>query len=286
MLLEWLTPSTLSNDIFKPLLPQRIPDEKQPVVISHSGKPQALCFVGEDQSSGKLECEGLKFLDPTMGGDLLNFLFTALLEHAALKKCHTVFFYFDEKSTEAPAIQNALLRHKWSQPELYIMSCYFDRSFDPPWLHANFRIPQQFSFAPWRKMSAEQLLALRVKERNSVFPSTLSPFKYPDNDLDYSLGLIHDDEIIGWVMTRRINPHLLSYSTIFVQSEFKMMGLAIPMMAESIKNIMHSTIPGAIIDTYVTLSEPYWVDFVNKRLKPYSRTVTNIFRSYKRVAEK
>lgn len=286
MLLEWLTASTFANDIFKPFLPAKMPDDKQPVVISHAGKPQALCFVGEDNSTGKLECEGLRFMDSSIADDLLNFLLTALLEHAALKKCHTVFFFFDEKSSEAPAIQKALLRQHWSQPELYIMSCYFDRTFDPPWLHANFRIPAQFTFIPWREMTAEQLSGLREKERKSIFPTALSPFKYSNHDPDFSLLLVHNNEVIGWVMTRRVNANLLAYSTIFVQNDFKMMGLAIPMMAESIKRIMHSTIPGALIDTYVTLSEPYWVDFVNKRLKPHSRTVTHIFRSYKGVTDK
>jgi hypothetical protein len=284
MLLEWPSLSSLGNEIFKPMIPAKLPDGKSPVVVSHLGKPQALFFVGEDASTGKFEVESLKIIDLTKADEVLTYLLAALVEHASLKKCHTVFLYFDEKAPEASAIKKILGRQGWSEPELYIMSCYFDHSFDPPWLHANFRIPPLFSFVPWRELKPEQITRVKEKGRDSVYPLTLSPFKFENFDPDFSLSLVHKDEVIGWVMTRRIPGNILSYSTIFVEAEYKMMGLAIPMMAESIKRIMQAHIPGAIIDTYVTLSEPYWVDFVNKRLKPRSANVTDIYRSYKRVS--
>lgn len=286
MLLEWVTLSALANDIFKPLLPTKIPEDRLPVVVSHTGRPQALFFVSEDSSTGKFECESLKLLDLSKADEMLNFLLTALVEQASLKRCHTVLFYFDEKSPEAPAIKRALKRFDWSDPELYIMSCYFDRTFDPPWLHAKFRMPPHFELRPWGQLTQEQLTRIREKGRDSVYPPTLSPFKYTHPDPEFSLTLVHHNDVVGWLMTRRIQSNLLSYHTIFVESDYKLLGLAIPMMAESIRRVLHAPIPGAVIDTYVTLSEPYWVDFVNKRLKPRSISVTDICRTYKRVASR
>lgn len=282
MLLEWVSRSALSNPLFKPLLPVTLPDNKQPVVVSQAGKPEALFFVSDDLSSGKIECESLKVLNPFDANALLSFLLRGIVDYAVSKKCHTTIFYFEEKAQSTEPLKKALKLEGWSAPEHYIMSCYFDRTFDPPWVHANFRIPVQFSITTWGDLSKEQITKLKEKGRNSLYPPNLSPFKYDNPDPQLSLVLLDEGDVIGWVMTRRLSTSLLAYSAIFVEGQYKMMGLAIPLMTESIKRVKQA-VSGGVIDTYMTLSEPHWIEFVNKRLKPYSMSVSNIYRSYKRV---
>lgn len=282
MRVELLETSALLSPLIKPLLPQVIPRNKQPIVLSDASRPIALLFATPDTASGKLDCYVAKFLSEVTA-ESAGYLLRGLEEQSKHKRLRIVNLFFNEKGPEAPILHKALAKENWSQPELWVVSCYFDKSFDPPWLHANFRLPKNFSFCSWESLSSEQISKLKEQERRAQFPLTLSPLRHEEMDPKFSLFLLDDEEVVGWVITRRVDSSYLSYDAIYVDPKYKMIGLTIPLMAESIKQVMRSTIPGAIIDTYVTLYEPYWVEFMKKRLQPHSINVINTLRSYKRI---
>lgn len=284
MRVELLEPSSLNNPLLKPLLPQVIPKNGLPLVLSDASRPIALLFVTIDNALGKLDCQVAKFLTPATTTESATYLLKGLEDQCRHHKLHTVNLFFNEKTPEAAPLHQALAGEHWSLPEHWRMSCYFDKSFDPPWLHANLRFPKNFSFCTWDSLSSEQIAALKIQERQAEFPHTLSPFRHEDKDSQFTLCLLDHEEVVGWVITRRVDSSYLSYDAIYVNPKYKMIGLTVPMMAESIKQVMRSPIPGAIIDTYMTLYEPYWIEFMKKRLQPHAISVINTFRSFKQVA--
>lgn len=141
--------------------------------------------------------------------------------------------------TETPAtlaIEMILKKRGWTPPQARMLICRADRRiFEAPWIKRR-RLPAGFSIFPWCELTPNERNAMqRQQELHPWYPEMLSPFRdeamqEPEN----SLGLRRQGQVVGWLITHRISPKMIRYSSLFVRAELRARGCALPLLAEAI----------------------------------------------------
>ncbi len=193
----------------------------------------------------------------------------------------SIFFYSDRKDVKQ--LKSALKECGWSEPEEWMINCHFDHSFNPPWFDREIKPPPPYTLLPWSALSEQQIAQLRYKGEQYVYPPNLSPFLYPNPEPTYSLCLLHEKEVIGWMMTRMVNDQTISFDSFFIEHKYRKTTLLLALLIRSIKFILSSPIPFATMQVNLKQTDSSYINFVLKRYVPYINDYNYTLRSWKLI---
>jgi len=113
----------------------------------------------------------------------------------------------------------------------------------------------------------------------------MSPLGAEEKIIEYtnSLGLRYKKEVIGWMITHRIAPDTIRYTSLYVDPEYQYKGPSIRLLIESMVLQTRSTIKWALFEINLDQINPSWYKFVQKRLAPYSQKITEIYKTWKQL---
>jgi GNAT superfamily N-acetyltransferase len=98
-------------------------------------------------------------------------------------------------------------------------------------------LPPAFEIFPWAEVLPQELEKIHSQE-DIWYPAILSPCQEIESiEHTNSLGLRHQGEIVGWMVTHRIAPDKIRYTSLFIREDLQRVGRAVPswtMLAESI----------------------------------------------------
>lgn len=177
--------------------------------------------------------------------------------------------YRDEWS-DAAQLERILARAGWMPPVARMLLCKATTTSiaAAPWLAEN-RMPAGFSVFPWVELSAAEKQAILARQAHEPwFPQVLTPFQ-EEQRLEplNSLGLRHEDEVVGWMVTHRLAPDTIQYTSLFVRPPFQGLGRAVPLLAAAIRRQCETDILNGIFQVEVA-NQPM-VRFVERRMRPY-----------------
>lgn len=178
-----------------------------------------------------------------------------------------------------PTTKEVLEQCGWSAPELLIIRCHFKKSqFHPPWLKFSKLLSEGYEIFLWKDLRSDEREELLKQERQGNFPLYVSPF-YKENHIEHlnSLGLRHNNAVIGWMLTTRIDDTTIVYSSFYIASEYRHSPLPITLLATSISYQLTSTIENGLLEFNLRQVDQRWVNFVKKRLIPWSTQVEKLF---------
>lgn len=149
-----------------------------------------------------------------------------------------------------------------------------------PWLLQHL-LPAEFTIFPWMELTNADRLHLEQLD----FPTALSPL----SDLDRleplnSLGLRHRDRLIGWMVTHRVDPDTIRYSTLFVTPPFRFKGRGISLLAAAIERQIASSING--ITFAIAPENAAMLRFARRHLQPYLTVISESRQSIWLLAHK
>lgn len=185
---------------------------------------------------------------------------------------------------ESPPIEKILAEGRWDGSRPYVLRCFFHPpTFDAPWLHYPFHYPKGFEEFSWNEVTEDEKEDLRRRKIQGQFPPALSPFKEEQiiEPLN-SLGLRKDGRITGWMITHRIDPDTIRYSALYIEHEYRRAGIAIHLLASSIKRHIAAPTPLAVIEVPLHQTHSSWGSFVKKRLVPYASNVVELRQAWKK----
>lgn len=179
----------------------------------------------------------------------------------------------------APALEKILQLARWDPPQILKKRYYFEYStFHPTWLYAPTpALPAGYTIFPWQELTKEEELMIQRWINNNPQLTLYSPFDktHPVEKLN-SLGLRYNNELIGWLVTHRSEPDIIRYSVLFTLPEIRGSGIPICLLKESIRRHAAKA-PEALglMEINMEQSLPYWLRFVEKRLKPTACKIEN-----------
>ncbi len=198
-----------------------------------------------------------------IGTTLVKYLETAL----AAQKCPQVMVKYQATELTASALEPLLKQRQWQPPEatFRLAKTTTTKVAQAPWLY-KYPLPDSFTIFLWTELTNAQKQQIR---QTLDYPTALSPFE-DDSRLEplNSLGLLYENEVVGWIVTHRVASDTIRYSTMFVAQRFQRMGRGISLLAEAIKRQINSPIPNCTWS--VAMDNQPMAEFLRRRLASYT----------------
>jgi hypothetical protein len=273
MKLKWV--ENIEDPLLKSLLTAPTSTQKLVLALYDNDIPVAAGYASVDSSKIQVE-------DPYFSTQSALKLFLQEIEKEALRRqlLSCIMLYSDELK-QLDILQETLAHEGWSAPEKWMINCYFDHSFNPPWIKKEYILPPEIELKAWSSLADDQLQLLRHKGGQLVYPSNLSPFMYENPHPDLSLCLIHNQEVVGWMMTRHVDDTLIAFDSFFIEKSYRKPKVILALLQKSVKQVLDSPIPKAIMEVNLPQTENSYINFVYKRYIPFINNFNYTYRSWK-----
>ncbi|MBV8885976.1 MAG: GNAT family N-acetyltransferase [Chroococcidiopsidaceae cyanobacterium CP_BM_RX_35] len=261
----------LTFPLFRPLL-QVLKPQSSIVAIGASDSNQpiglALAEIQPDQQSCKVLSIFVKphYRQQGIGSALLQRLETEL----RLCNCISAELVYITSNSTTPIFERLLQNCHWSAPEprMLVGKSTCTSIANAPWMKRT-SLPAAYSLFPWQEISPAERIALQQQQQtNPKIPPMLMPFQH-EQSLEplNSLGLRYQGEVVGWIITHRLDPDTIRYTAGFVRPDLQKLGRFISLLANAIQIQIDAKIPFGIWTT--PLEFPGMVHFTKNRMAPY-----------------
>lgn len=215
-----------------------------------------------------------------IGRQLFAFTENLLIQEENIRVIEVMY---EQADLFTPALEKILSSLGWSPATLLLIRCHFDvKAFNPHWFQRSYPLPASMSFFPWKELQLEERGYIEYLAEQGRFLETLSPFLEEKLiDRETSVGLRQKEKIVGWSITRRLNPSTIYYSSLYIDSDLLYKGYGIQLLIESIRRQKQLPIPYAIFEVSVKEIDPSWWRFIKKRLMPHASKIDRIKKAIK-----
>lgn len=239
--------ATIDNRMVGMVIAEIIPDSQNPATTYAS---ILSCFVVPDaQQQG-------------IGTTLINHLEKELRKIG----CQQIEMTYKSSELTTLALEPLLQKLGWLPPKttFILAQTTTEKIAEAPWLY-KYPLPDSFTVFPWVELTAKDRQTLLQK---GGYPPSLNPFLdearlEPMN----SLGLRHQGEAIGWIVTHRVAPDTIRYSSLFVDAKYQKLGRGISLLSQSIQRQIASEIENYTFS--VAWENQPMIKFLERHLRPY-----------------
>jgi GNAT superfamily N-acetyltransferase len=203
-----------------------------------AGEPAGLLLARRDEPAELLSVFTRRDLRRSgVASRLLAAAETAL----AAEGTHALGLTFERGRPGRGALENLLCRAGYPPFARTALMCRLhgpDKISRAPWLR-RLSIPAAFELFPWTDLRAAERSALEERFHRGEIPANLDPFQgerwfEPGN----SIGLRFRGEVVAWQVNHRPIPGLLRYTYTYAREDLQGYGLAVALVAESIRRHM------------------------------------------------
>lgn len=248
-------------------------------IIAFSGeKPVGLAFISWKKIMKTGELYSLFVLPDFRRQGIGSQLFGKFQEEIkAQSKTGLITTIYPQDEETAPAWEKILKNHGWTGNRPFMIRCLFDGpAFNPPWINLPLNFPDSFQEFPWGELTENEKKRLYERYVEGHFSQVISPFNEEDRiELINSLGLRHEDEVVGWMITHRVAPDTIRYTALFINREYHFHTFSIKLLVDAIHLQKKSNVKWAMFELPLIQVASSWVHFVKKRLVPYADKITH-----------
>ena len=202
-------------------------------------------------------------------------LMTELEAQLLAKGCSKVELVYMSGKPSTPILEKILTKLNWqrSQSRMLVCKSTTAKIATAPWLQ-KYKLASAYTLLPWVDLVPQsKQKILQQQSQKKWYPETLNPFKH-QHQLEplNSLCLLYHQDVVGWMITHRIDPTTIRYTSLFIRQDLQKVGRAIPMLAAAIGRQVESDVVNGIWT--VELDNDRMIQFVKKRLAPYLTSLT------------
>jgi uncharacterized protein (TIGR03032 family) len=236
---------------FEPLVPERFRrriqagavDPSTPLLgvgVSLGKRLVGVAAASIPDDSGASHAYALGVLPPHRGQALGTELLERLENRVHKAGARVLECNFRASISSLPALERLLEKRNWEPPEVKRYLYKGKRSRVPEsFLEELPRKPARGTLFEWADLTVNErndIAARLASSSESAIPESLSPFQLGvEPDLECSVGLRHDDRVVGWMITHRIREDLLQYTTLYVEPDLRGPGVGPTLLAEAIR---------------------------------------------------
>ncbi len=178
-----------------------------------------------------------EFRNQGIGSALLERLGADLHAHG----CRNLTALYRAGQSSTRIFEHMLCKRNWDDPMPHSCVCYLTRNgylriLKSPWMQRNV-LGATMRIVPWHEIGDDALADLRRRQEQHPFvDDSVWPSSDNLNNLDpsTSLALLKGDELIGWMLNKRLSPGLLYYTALFADARYRNRGVGLQLLAESI----------------------------------------------------
>lgn len=201
------------------------------------------------------------------------------------QKAFVVTFLYAVENEFSTMYEHVFQQLDWEKPKLFSINCMIKNTFDAPWLKKELPLPEGFHELHWSDLTSQEKEQMKNESERNLIPAFLSPFGKDENIIEpaNSLVLTHGKKVVGWMITHRIAPDTIRYTSLFIIPEWQRKGPAMRLLCDAIKFQTSSSIPWALFETNIALTDKAWQKALEERLMPYAHSTTHINQIWKKL---
>jgi ribosomal protein S18 acetylase RimI-like enzyme len=145
------------------------------------------------------------------------------------------------------------------------------------WLR-HYRLPAGFEIFPWGDITAEECAQIKRRHQEGWYPGEVSPFvmrTMDQVDLECSIGLRHQGQVVGWFIGERLAPSVAYVTVAFISPELRQRSLGPAMIVEvsrrqwaaGVRTMALEARPGSSMARF---AERIWAPFLIYRTERHS----------------
>ena len=203
--------------------------------------------------------------------DILEFL-TQLLINQGMK---LATFTYTHEDPSSDILEQAFTESQWQGPQPFMVTCLFRHdNFDPNWWNKNVPLKEGFQEFLFENLTRQEEKDLIHRFEQMTIPSHIYPFGSDKNLIEYknSLGLRYKGKVIGWMITHRIEPNVIRYSSLYLEDEFADTRYWLKLLIDSLR--LHDA-PYGILEINLNQISKRWLKFIERRLFPHASKITH-----------
>lgn len=272
------------HGIFDNLHPYQLEDATLVAIVAkYDGRPIGVAL---GSTLKLIETANLYFLfvhpdfrNQKVGLQLMDFITQEFIKEKAEKA--SVLYSTEDPSY--PYLEKILSSKGWHEPEVKVIRTTYDKyTFKPGWFGNPPELPPEYELFKWKDLKAAERAQLERQLWQKAFPDYLSPFREEEKiEFLNSLGVRHKGEVIGWIITHRLNPDTIRYTSLFFQKTFHHTGYSIRMVKEACKLQIAAGIPIAVMDINVSSVSKVWLKFMQTRMFPFAIDTSYVKQSWR-----
>lgn len=258
----------LTFPLFRPLL-RSLEPQSSIVAIAASESNQPIGLVLAHIQPGSRSCKVLSiFVKPNYRQQGIG---TALLQRLEAElhqcQCDRAELTYITGNLTTSSLERLLQKCHRSDPKPRMLvgkATY--RIENAPWMKRT-SLPRAYHLFPWQEITPSERAALEQQQQtNPWIPPMLVPFQHEENlEPLNSLGLRYQGEVVGWLITHRLDPDTIRYTCGFIRPDLKLRYISL--LANAIQIQSDAKIPFGIYT--VPLAFPSMAHFVKERMAPY-----------------
>lgn len=244
------------------------------------GRPVGLAMAKLNglQSEILSVCVSTPFRSRGLGTRLLLEAEAVLRERGAQKAS---FIYVTCKPI-TPAVERILDKAQWPAPAPKHLVCTSDkRMYEAPWM-AEYKLSARFEIFAWTELTErDRESLLRSQAAENWVPRSLWPFSYDKfMEAANSLGVRHNGELVGWVITQPREPNAICYACSYMRPNLQRRGYLVAAYAEAVRRQIEFTDKPIGIWIVPYIQGPM-AAFVLRRMKPYLISLSEFKEAHK-----
>jgi GNAT superfamily N-acetyltransferase len=170
-------------------------------------------------------------------------------------------------SAQTPGLERLLAKYDWTQPTRRMIVCKVminqmaDQIMSNPRAHRHSQLPSAYQLLPWKDITEGDRQLLQRPTANPWIPPDLHPCRYEQNfEPINSVGLKYHGQLVGWLMTHRLDQNTIRYTSAYVRPDLQKMARTIPVYIHAVQLQKQAHIPRAVWT--VPVSYPTNVNFM------------------------
>lgn len=169
-----------------------------------------------------------------------------------------------------PALEKIFHTQGWSQPKTWMLLCRGNMELiaKANWVK-RVLLPKPYEIFAWSELTkSDRANILERQQKEAWFPPELTPFQEEER-IEHlnSVGLRLCGEVVGWMITHRINEDTIQYTTLFVRKDLQPLGRGLALLVTAIQKQMNSPVFKG--QCQVEIHSRAMLRYVKKRLMPY-----------------
>lgn len=198
-----------------------------------------------------------------------------------LRQFQPILFSYTYSSQEKE--KEAVLKNsQWGIRPLTIQYFFDPLTFNPPWLYKDYPLPDGFRQFEWKELKPAEREKILFQQKQGALENKFSPFT-EESLIEYnnSFGIRYQDDVVGWMITHRLNPNLIRYSNLYIQKQWQHLGMMMPLLCNAIKMQIKLKVKEGYLETNLLQADSTWLQFLENRLKPYATHIDLLHQAWK-----
>lgn len=245
-------------------------------------------IVGRDAGAGQRRANIVSlFVSPPHRNQGIGAALLAAME-AALRTADNADVWLEYTGGQATTrvFEHLLQKQQWHAPHPWarLFTIVGDTIAQARWLH--YPLPAGFSAFPWPTLTTAEREQLQSSQTAQPWcPPDLWPFNPEEPLIDpvTSLGLRYQGAVVGWMLTHRVAPNTVRYTSLFVRPEARARRPAMPLLGAAIRaQCAQHTAENPEVGLFLVKSENEMMNRIaDKRLSPYCQSIHHIYSAHK-----